>query len=394
MSDWERHLPDADLDAVRKAVIDAGLSTGPILDAISQVLAPLYRGMLPGFGLPSNLRLFQELHAMNRVHNLRNGDVPLEQWLSSAVALAGDLEQVGVLERALDRVRDNAPELPPADKRLTDAAQLDRNVSFEARIAEFDATLEVKYLQQGLKAAASVVKLLVPRFMGGNQTFGAGQEPLLSGGTGWLIGPGLLITNHHVIHFRRTGFLAEADATPEDLALQVQHTEVLFDYLQKDHPSASCKLGPSSLLASDKTLDFAILRLPPEAPQRDPLRLRSEPIRKRMDAALSACVNILQHPNGEPMRLGFRDNFVVVGDDDTLSYLTDTDFGSSGSPVCDDAWWVAALHRGSREIAGLGIEIRGRPVRRENYGVPIAKLLGRLAQDHPPLHAEILAGQA
>jgi hypothetical protein len=51
------------------------------------------------------------------------------------------------------------------------------------------------------------------------------------------------------------------------------------------------------------------------------------------------------------MRLGFRDNFVVVGDDDGLSYLTDTQFGSSGSPVCDDHWFVAALHSGSRTAA-------------------------------------------
>lgn len=94
------------------------------------------------------------------------------------------------------------------------------------------------------------------------------------------------------------------------------------------------------------------------------------------------------------MRLGFRDNFVVFGDAARLSYLTDTDFGSSGSPVCDDRWSVAALHSGSRSISADDITIRGRKVRRENHGIPIPRILEHLETAHPDLHAEIEAGQA
>jgi hypothetical protein len=43
------------------------------------------------------------------------------------------------------------------------------------------------------------------------------------------------------------------------------------------------------------------------------------------------------------MRLGFRNNFVVTGTADRLSYLTHTYGGSSGSPLCDDARFVAGF---------------------------------------------------
>ncbi len=65
------------------------------------------------------------------------------------------------------------------------------------------------------------------------------------------------------------------------------------------------------------------------------------------------------------MRLGFRNNFVVTGTESRLSYLTDTAGGSSGSPICDDAWFVAALHRGFTTISGGPLMVWGKPIRQE-----------------------------
>jgi endonuclease G, mitochondrial len=127
---------------------------------------------------------------------------------------------------------------------------------------------------------------------------------------------------------------------------------------------------------------------------RPPLRLRSNAITKPAERALQERVNVLQHPDGNPMRLGFRNNFVVTGTTDRLSYLTDTAGGSSGSPICDDAWFVAALHRGWSTIGGGPVTVWGREIRQENYGTPITAVLAHLGATHPDLLAEIQAGQA
>ncbi len=102
---------------------------------------------------------------------------------------------------------------------------------------------------------------------------------------------------------------------------------------------------------------------------------------------------MLQHPNGYPMRLGFRNNFVVTGTESRLSYLTDTAGGSSGSPICDDAWFVAGLHRGFTTISGAPLVVWGKPIRQENYGTPIGLILEHLAARHPDLRTEVDAGQ-
>ncbi len=406
MAEWKGHLTDQKLNELHAATISSGLAmTNARLDALLSALDPRYAAGLSGGGLAPSARLLVQLNEMNQVHNLRGGDVPLAQWLDAAVTLAGDKAEAEVFEDALDLVTQVpapvvakgpgisfgleavvVPEAPPLV-----AANLE--VRLEAMVAGSDQTVEVGFLAGGLTASKSVVKLLVHKHLDGEGIYQAGDEPWLVNGTGWFIGPGLLITNHHVVNARMTYPVAEPDASEQDFRQQAENTTVLFDYVEKDQPSMEIVSGPGALQASDKNLDFAILRLPATAQQRGPLRLRKRVIRKRAEQALGTRVNLLQHPNGKPMRLGFRDNFVVIGDGDGLSYLTDTNFGSSGSPVCDDRWSVAALHSGSRNVSAENVTIRGKKVRRENHGIPIPRIMEHLKAEHPSLHAEITAGQ-
>ena len=55
-------------------------------------------------------------------------------------------------------------------------------------------------------------------------------------------------------------------------------------------------------------------------------------------------VNIIQHPQGRFQEIAFRDNQVKAVGENYLQYLTDTDYGTSGSPVPDDWFNVVALH--------------------------------------------------
>lgn len=396
MPEFAGYLTDTEIAEVLAALLEARLASPSAQDALMAGLDLGYVGLLPTGTTPS-VRQRTQVTLMNRVPNLRNGDVPLAQYLAAAVSLAGPLPAADRLESALAKVnavrtgsRVTAPTSVPAV--ATPGINLD--VRPEAYTRGIDGTLGVRFLREGMNAAASVVKLLVHRHVNGAPEFGAGDIPQLTSGTGWIIGPNLMITNYHVINARED--LAESnegDASEGDFLLQAENTSVLYDYVDRQSQPVSYKAGSGALVYFNKALDFAILRVPAGAPGRPPLRLRKQLIRKTPVQPLDICVNVLQHPNGDPMRLGFRDNFVVLGDEETLSYLTDTSFGSSGSPVCDDHWTVAALHSGSRSISAQNIEIRGTKLRRENFGTPVPTLLARLQNDHPAVHEAIQTGQ-
>jgi hypothetical protein len=55
-------------------------------------------------------------------------------------------------------------------------------------------------------------------------------------------------------------------------------------------------------------------------------------------------VNIIQHPGGMAKRVSLHSNVVVFVGGNRVQYLTDTEPGSSGSPVFDAKWNVVAIH--------------------------------------------------
>ena len=317
--------------------------------------------------------------------------------LSSAAAFAEPFEVGEVIDAALSELSEGASAIDERDAAKTIAgtdAPINTDVIPEAMIAGSDQSLSIRFLQGGLESSRSVFKLLVHRHLDGQPEFTTGDTPRLINGTGWMIGPRLLITNHHVINARDSVFANEEDASAEDFQLQAEALQVLYDYHETDQPSRIQITGPGALIAADKQLDYAILKLPDDAEERPPLRLRKHPIMKNLTQALGTRVNVLQHPNGDPMRLGFRDNFVTVGDNSVLAYLTDTFSGSSGSPVFDDGWSVAALHAGSQSVSDKNIVIRGKKIKRENFGTPMPAILAKLLENMPAVHGEILVAQA
>jgi V8-like Glu-specific endopeptidase len=199
-----------------------------------------------------------------------------------------------------------------------------------------------------------------------------------------MIGDRLLITNHHVIVARAP---LEPPPSTTDFDLQAQNTHALFDY--HDDDSTGVSVAATSWAVHDQELDYAVLRLDPAASGRQPLPLRPNALTRAPDTPLRERVNVLQHPLGGPMRLGFRNNFVVTGSADRLSYLTDTAGGSSGSPICDDLWFVAGLHRGWGPIKGDPVSVWGTEIRQENYATPIGRILADIAAKDPALRAEI-----
>ena len=134
-----------------------------------------------------------------------SGEVPLTRWLHNAVLLAGG--RAGVPQGAgtvFDRRR-GAHDLPlsgPADAPTLDVAALPVGDTGLEIVIEEDDTLDVEFLHQGSAASRSVAKLLVHRHFNGVPSMLADSRADLGKGTGWMLAPRLLITNHHVINAR------------------------------------------------------------------------------------------------------------------------------------------------------------------------------------------------
>jgi V8-like Glu-specific endopeptidase len=202
-------------------------------------------------------------------------------------------------------------------------------------------------------------------------------------GTAWVIGKRLVITNHHVVNARLAN---EAVAAPADFERQGQGSFVEFDFDSAD--SVTVQIQVASVIASSEDLDYAIVRLQSD-PGRPSLRLRHNRI--AFTPATYISVNIIQHPRGLPKRIAVRNNLLTGAEADTIRYFTDTDSGSSGSPVCDDNWRVIGLHRGAQFVEG--VTYQGKSSAFVNFGSQIQAVLDHLRGQDPKIYAEVIAGQ-
>jgi hypothetical protein len=210
------------------------------------------------------------------------------------------------------------------------------------------------FVQQAAAASRQVARLAVSRRMGGGPSQGHGV------GTGWLVAPGLVLTNHHVVEARGRG---EPAATDEDVRWQAVHSAAWFDYF--DAASEPIVVAATELVACDAGLDYALVRLGDIPPLAGRGHMRLAP-----DAPLErgTRLNIVQCPGGGPLRFAIRNNFFVGTGPraNHIRYVTDTLEGSSGSPVLDDHWRVVALHRGAHAIDPQAIP-------REDHTMPVVK---------------------
>lgn len=188
------------------------------------------------------------------------------------------------------------------------------------RVLNSNDLLGLRFFEQGLRVARAVGRVRIRSEHAGDLGFG----------TGFLVSPRLLLTNHHVL----------------PSAVEARHSLVEFNYQENEtgaiQASRLFALEPDQLFLSDAELDYSLVAVAddPNLAFYGWLPL----IADTGKLLVGETVNIIQHPNGEPKQLAIRNNQVVDELELFLHYQTDTDPGSSGSPVFNDQWEVVALH--------------------------------------------------
>jgi Trypsin-like peptidase domain/Effector-associated domain 1 len=201
--------------------------------------------------------------------------------------------------------------------------------------------LDIAFLRRGVELGAAVCRLLVT--MAGQQYYG----------TAFRIAPDLLLTNHHVLFDEDH---ENARATAVEAWFGYERT---FAGLDLKYTVVAC--DPATI-AGDPAHDWAVIKVASEMPAEAPI------IEIRGDAPVKADdrVYIIQHPGGAPKKIGMIHNVVRYVDDDVVQYLTDTEGGSSGSPVFNERWQLVALHHEWVEVRlGDAREIRNQGQRIE-----------------------------
>ncbi|AQT71247.1 trypsin-like serine peptidase [Streptomyces sp. fd1-xmd] len=179
------------------------------------------------------------------------------------------------------------------------------------------------FLPRGARAAATVARISVLR--------GGLERPH---GTGFLVSPRLLLTNHHVL----------PDAQTARRCFLEFNAQVTID----NAPDAAIRFtfDPDTFFTADRHLDYALVAVAPatDGTLAGEMFGWNQLSIQQGKLVQNEPVNVIGHPMGRLKEIALRDNALVQRLDDFLHYRTDTEPGNSGSPVYNDQWEVVALH--------------------------------------------------
>jgi len=236
------------------------------------------------------------------------------------------------------------------------------------RIIGTSNLLAINFLDRGRRSADAVCRIKLP--MDGGMAYG----------TGFLVGPRLLLTNNHVIGSPGEAAQCEAEFGYEHDLDGVVKDPVCFN------------LDPVALFFTSPQADFTLVAVAPLSSGGVPLErygwLPLIPLRgKTLDGEW---VSAVQHPDGQPKQIAIHASQIIKIDpkkvpgvdiSNFIHYSTDTEPGSSGSPVFNDQWQVVALHH---KAVPAPLKKNARPdAEREwiaNEGVRVSSIFNLLEQ--------------
>ncbi len=296
------------------------------------------------------------------------------------------------VERARARLKEGARRtwitMSEQDRRRSLVAAMTGNPRYAAkvleRIIDGNDLVGVNYLALGMLAARAVGRIHIRG--------DAGRA--LGYGTGFLVAPGILMTNEHVI----------------GSDLEAAHCVVEFDYEQderwRDRQTTTFALAPGACFIANAPLDFTLVGVAAKPVNGNAaigeygwLPLNETPGK----AFEGEYLTIIQHPGGERKQICVRENRLIKYADDTVWYQTDTVAGSSGSPVFNNFWQVVALHHSGvpkKNSRGEWLTVDGKvwdPSMDEtkikwiaNEGIRVSRIVEHL-QQHEAVNAAVRA---
>lgn len=218
-------------------------------------------------------------------------------------------------------------------------------------IGDRASLVTIAWLRQGLKLSRAVVRI-------------ADRMTGRALGTGFLIAPNLLMTNHHVL------------PDPETADQAIIQFNYELDWNRRKENESRYRFRPSGkgFFRTNEELDYTIVQT-----RRNPGRLFGfiDLWDENATAVISerdSYVNIIQHPGGSFKQIALTDNKVIDSFNNVIQYTTATQAGASGSPVFNQAWKLVALHhRGSKQLEGS--DSTRRPAQE---GIQISKIIEHL----------------
>lgn len=230
----------------------------------------------------------------------------------------------------------------------------DKNL--EKILGPINHLVKINWLQKGIQASRSVCQVL--RSDGGK-------------GTGFVLKGGYLMTNYHV--------LPNKD--------KAKTTKIIFDY-EEDLFGSMRKTSEYFLKENDSKFspileyDFAYIKIK-DNPTNPISQWGFLELDTFSDPQIDHPVSIIQHPLGQTKQIALTANKIIGINGPKLLYLTDTERGSSGSPVFNNDWKVIALHHAGRteEDGGLVIDPATKERRGANEGILIKNIAQKIGLD-------------
>ena len=190
-----------------------------------------------------------------------------------------------------------------------------RNAFIQEKIAgSYNNLQQISWLKEALRRSRSVGRVVTPEGLG----------------TGWLISNELLITNNHVIANQPKAGTA--------------WIEFNYEVDWQGNVGEIDRFEIADLVKTNVELDYSILSLKGRPAEKYGFTSISDAHRPPLDSSATNYPVIIQHPRGGFKQIALTDNRLLTWDSNYIWYTTDTEPGSSGSPVYDQLWRPFALH--------------------------------------------------
>lgn len=198
-------------------------------------------------------------------------------------------------------------------------------------------------------------------------------------GTGFLVSPDVILTNYHVIEGKQLDSLQvrfDHKVLADQSTIQSGTVYPVRKCIEKSPYSLVDTQMPKPSLPTLQELDYALLQVG-GSPGEQQLagRVRGWIALPDQDHSFTtdSLVVIVQHPSQQPMKVAF-DSLIDINENRTrITYKTNTEPGSSGSPCFDETWKLIAIHHSGDPRLYVSASF--------NEGIPAATICQNLSRE-------------